>query len=422
LPTAPGFAASAAFVETARPFAVRGFAVEPSGAELFVAIDDALWQVDRQGARTLLRQLPTGHTIGLVAPSPAVAFLFYSDFQANLLWRRDLAHGGESAVPLMANAFDLVVAPTGELLVSANPTWPAPGAASGIWWVDPTGAGNHRELIRLSGPSGPLAIDAAGDLYHATQSDRFPTPPGSVRVLRFGAASWRDALRTGQRLTAADATVVVGGLDGAYGLAVDDRGNLYVSSPNDGVVHRVLTRESRLDPDPLVAPRSGHGSLQLAFVEHGPATFDPFQPRDAGALFVLTADWASRVEVHELRPARPRLRAPGGPVAGPGTIRLELSGLPARQPAWLLLNNLPLVPERPVVTLSGVPAWFGLDLTVPPIAGSTATGAGGDATFDLPYPGGLRWQLALQGAGVTGPAAGLVLLVSTDPITVTLLP
>ena len=78
-------------------------------------------------------------------------------------------------------AFDLAVGPGGEVIVSANPLWPAANADTGLWHVGPHGL--PREVLRLSGPSGPVLFDAAGNLLVAELGRVIPPPVGAVRRL-----------------------------------------------------------------------------------------------------------------------------------------------------------------------------------------------------------------------------------------------
>src|SRR5690606_19334944 len=175
-----------------------------------------------------------------------------------------------------------------------------------------------------------------GDLLYATQTAAWPSPPGSVRLLRFPAARLRTALAGGPALAESDG-VEIARLDGAFDLACDDRGAIYVSDPQHGDVRRVAP-DGRLDPTPLL-PRAARGTLGLVFVDGSDATFDAWQPEAGGALWVGTSDWLSFSAIHAVRPARPEVTATPPDPTGP--FRVAASGLPASAPAWFLVNDRP---------------------------------------------------------------------------------
>src|SRR5690606_29112510 len=206
----------------------------------------------------------------------------------------------------------------GRLLASANPAWPAPGANAGIFVLDP--ASGHREIARLVGPSGPIACTPNGDLLYATQAGVSPPPPSSSDIVRFAAARVAAALAGGPMLTLADATVAVRGLDGAFDLAVDDAGRVYVTDSLRGQVWRADLATGARETTPFVATGNA-GTTWLAWRrEAGAGTFAAFQPPGGGRLFVAVEDWMSArstvIDVGAARPAiavMPALPIPRGP-------------------------------------------------------------------------------------------------------------
>jgi hypothetical protein len=108
-------------------------------------------------------------------------------------------------------------------------------------------ASGIRSLVaNVPGPSGPLALSAAGDLYYGRQSTTYPPPAGSLFVLRWSAAQ----VRSGAVLSESDADVVVSGLDGIGSIDIDPvRGHLWVAESRDSGGSEIL--EYRLDGQPL---------------------------------------------------------------------------------------------------------------------------------------------------------------------------
>jgi hypothetical protein len=393
LPVPDGYHAALRHEESA-PTALSGFAF--AGDDLYLAALGSIWHVDPQGNRRLLHQLPIGHDVGFVAlPEPGTELL-YTDFQADTLWELDIATGARRASSVPRNAFDLARAPGGALLVAANPLWPAPGWRAGIWLVDR--AGGHRELIQLGGPSGPLIFDADGNLLYALQSSVFPTPPGSVSVLRFAAADVQRALAGGPPLQLADATTVINGLDGAFDLARDDRGRLYVSDPQHGDVRRTAPGTFALEPAPFLprpVPPLLRGALQMQFAGGGQATFDGFQP-EGERLHLQTSDWTFVSQIHSIGTRRPQSASSPAGTAPPGPITFVTSAAPANAPTALCLSGSRPPVEFPALMLDGTPLWFALDPGGPLVCLPGATAGDGRAAWRVVHPGGIYGPIWAQ--------------------------
>jgi sugar lactone lactonase YvrE len=393
LPLPGGYRAEIRHQESS-PTALTGFAA--AGDDLYFAALGSVWRLDPQGGQHLLHQLPLGHDVGLIALPDSGTELLYTDLQADLLWHFDLASGARRSAPMPRNAFDVARTPGGALLAAANPAWPAPGARAGIWLID--GAGNHREIIQLDGPSGPLVFDAGGNLLYALQSSVFPTPPGGVRVLRFAAADVQRALAGGPPLQVGNAAAVLAGLDGAYDLACDDRGRLYVSDPQHGDVRRTQPAMLVLEAPPFLArptPPNLRGVLQMQFVGGQAATFDAFQP-ERERLHVLISDWTVTSAIHTITTRRPDLASVPAGAAPPGPVTFLLGSAPAAAPSALCLSGSPPPVEFPALVLDGVPLWFALDPGSPLVCLPTLTGADGRASWPLRNPGGISGTIWAQ--------------------------
>lgn len=388
----PGFDASVRYAEVSSPLAMTGFAVDARHT-VFVAVHNCVMSIDTADNVRLVQSLPNGHDIGLIAVPDAGDELLFTDLQADLLWRHDLRSGAVRSMPVPRFAFDLARAADGSLLVVANPRWPMPGANSGVWLVD--AGGNHREIVQLVGPSGPLAFAAGGDLLYAAQSAVYPSPPGSVRVVRFGAADLRRAIASGPPLQISDATVVLDRLDGAFDLALDDRGRLYVSDPQNGV--RRTSLDGTLETSPFIAPPPPPqllGTLQLQFVGGHAPTFDAFQPGEE-RLYVHASDWTFTSAVHAVRPQRPGLASSPPDVVPPGPLTLMLDSAPGNGLTALFVA-IAAVPERKLLDLAGTPLWFALDPTLPLVCLPRAGDANGKASWPMYHAGGFGLTVYLQ--------------------------
>jgi hypothetical protein len=400
-----GYRGEVALEENRNALALRGFALGPFGS-LFAGVGETVVEVDPSGARQVLHQFAPGGGAGMIERPASGLELFFVESGTETLWRRHVVTGQQSAGSVPANTFDLARAPGGEILVSANPGWPAAGAENGIWLVDFAG-GNHREVIALQGPSGPLAFDARGDLYYAVQSWIFPTPPGAVSIVRFDAARVQAALRGGPALSLQDATTLLAA-DGAYRLAIDDRSRLYWSDPQHGGIERTLPGIGARDPVPFLARPlvpGDHVVTQVQFADNGAATFDPYQPAWGGVIGAMVTDWATRAEVLTMRASRPALASlPVSPVPA-GPLLLLAAELPPNAAALLCVSGLPPVSERSLLSIGGSPLWSALDFSLPPLCAAVRADAAGAAQLALDNPGGFFGTVHFQVLGFSPNAA-----------------
>jgi hypothetical protein len=391
--------------ETNSPWAFNGFAKDPFTEHLYISVYNQIMKVDAKGKRTVLHALPTIHTTGLIAIPPGSNELYFTDFNNGDFFRRHLFTNKQVKIKGLVNSFDVALAQQGELLVVANPKWPAAGAASGIWLMDLV-KGNHREVIRLTGPSGPIAFDAMGNLLYALQPSNFPAPKGSVLLLRFPQSLVRKAIRGGKALTIPQASVVMKGLDGALDMVFDDRQRLYISDPQNGGLLRTLPASMTLDRAFLKPTKLT--TLGLQFVDRRPATFDGFQPSDGGELYMATTDWVSVTGVWQIRAARPGLSSKPAVRIPKGPLELNLKGAPGNAAVWLVLSASPtLASEIALFQDAGIPGWVGLDLARPHLVLLATTDATGSYRLRLQNPGGASLRLHLQAMAVAGttPAA-----------------
>ena len=194
LPLVDGYAARALVHQTSGAWRVRGLAPGLAPDEVWFAIGSGLYRADGVHPPQQVTLSPGGGDVGLVVRPRAQGALFYSDFVNATLVQRDLSTGQEALRSLPANTFDLEITLTGDILVAANPAWPAPGSGAGVFVLPPGQAA--REIVRLAGPSAPILIDAAtGDLLCAELTAGAPAPPGSASSAVGHGARWIEPLR-----------------------------------------------------------------------------------------------------------------------------------------------------------------------------------------------------------------------------------
>lgn len=404
----PGFAAEIAHTETGALANASSFVASRDGSALYFAHQHLLYVADLGGSRRIVAWFNPGEPIGTLSVDPRDDRIWLTNFTTDGLFvfePRTTSLRAVGSAP--RNTFALAVDPaSGTLLASANPLWPAPDAATGIWAVDLVQA-QHREIVRCSGPSGPIALGPAGELLYATQATVFPPPPGQTDLLRLSPANLAQVLAGGARLRQSDLQLVTRGLDGAYDLAVDARGHAYVSDVNFGQVRRVSLATGAIDPSPTL--RTGTlGTTSLSHVAGvAPRVFAPFQPNDSGALFVTLPDWrAIRTDVIRVRPRRPELHAfPGLPLPR-GPARLELSGAVPNAACALFLSVLPPVPEYQALRLDDLPIWATLDPGFPWLVWPASTDAAGGAVFAFRHEAPGAFALSAQALSLTSTALG----------------
>ncbi|MEY4674198.1 MAG: hypothetical protein RL148_1982 [Planctomycetota bacterium] len=412
---APGFGAQAALTELGQAPSVVGFAHDPATGHHYLAVGNTLFHRPNAATWNTAWTAPAGDVLAAVARSDTQSSILVATLLGGIVKQIDTASGAMVTIQGVPNVFDLAPAPNGTVLASANPTWPAPGANSGVWVL---GTGSApRLLLQLQGPSGPLCLDASGNLLVAEIGTAVPPLPGSVRILRFPAATWQAAAASGTTVTPAQADAVSTGWNGAYDLAVDDSGRIHVTDPNSNVVSRTLPGSTVRDPVPLCT--LGRPGLQVQFAPGAALPFAPWLHEEhAGALFVASSDFSSEYRVERIHPQRPRLDALPGTTLGAGTGTLRIGAAPPGAPAFLAFSLAPPRSEQLVAVVDGLPFWLGLDPAAPVVARALTADASGVAQLAFSHPGGFALQLTVQGALLL-PAAGIT---SSSLVSLQLLP
>ncbi|MCB9870410.1 MAG: hypothetical protein H6836_07460 [Planctomycetes bacterium] len=409
----PGHRSDIRWLETAGPLAMNGFAADPSRGALYVSVHNLVYLRDATGTRVAF-QLPVGEQVGVMAVMPGNATLLYTSYQTRRVYLRDLVSGRTTGVAGLDNAFDVAFTARGDVLMAANPDWPKPGARPGVWLLD-TAQGQHREIIQLSGASGPLVVLDNGDLLCSLAPATFPPPSGGTSLVRFTSTDVARAIQGPTPLTLAQAQTVLAQLDGASDLALDDRARIWITDAYRGGVRRTQPGTFTLEATDFV-PSSALTTVTLQFVPGDAATFDAWQPTSAGQMLVWTSDWLTTAEVRELAPQRPELSAAPGNTVPPGPAALVLSGGPPSGIAWVGVSPLPRKPsEYPLFTAGGVAAWFALDFLVPPTVFALRLDATGSSRLAFTNPGsGSRSVpvqcLAVDTTGAFGTSNPLVLV------------
>lgn len=233
--------------------------------------------------------------------------------------------------PPLANVpfnYDAAVLSPGRVVVSAK-TGGFSAPDNDLLVVD-VANGNVQTLARIPGASGPIAVAPDGDLYYATGSMLYPTPPGTSSVVRFPRPIVDQALATNQVLGSQHAQVVFAGLDAAADLAFDDDGDLLFTDWWNNALGELHDATGPAPWRTTLVDYAG-GPLGPSGVQFlaaaGPAVFEPFQPT-GGTLLVHETTWGTTSQVRSLR-AQLAVAATSVPSPIPaGSFLVEVTGGP----------------------------------------------------------------------------------------------
>ena len=279
------------------------------------------------------------------------------------------------------------------------------GAGNSLLRLDTT-TGVVTELAQLSGASGPVAVDAQGNLFYATVSDLFPAPAASTDVLIFQAADLAAAdCATGPCLSDASAISYATGYDGAGGLVIDWRtGTAYMIENNfSSGANRVwaVTGGAASGP-PLVegVPFQWISNLE---VHAGGALPElrAYQPVADARLLYTNTDWATFTNRNEVTAARATLALSGPGLTGPGVVDLTVTGGEPGGSALVLFGPTSLVsPTEGALVLPGVDPFLFTALdpaSVLTFGGALPLDGAGSAGLTFANPGGLEGLVTIQG-------------------------
>lgn len=196
------------------------------------------------------------------------------------------------------------------------------GAGNDIIRLD-LSTGDTTLLAHVQGPSGPIAVNSAGDLTYVTQYEGFDWPPplGQEDLIR-----WSDSeLDAGVLLSEADADYLWSGLDGGSSMACDGNDNLFLAHTNfAGAVNEIYQFSPAGTLLDTVATSPNHVA-NLELLGSGPATFSGQQPLGV-SLRLYNTDFFSFDDRVTLDPARAQLTWKGPPAGGVGRGTFKLLG------------------------------------------------------------------------------------------------
>jgi hypothetical protein len=254
--------------------------------------------------------------------------------------------------------------------------------------------GNTAVVATIPGPSGPVAFSPAGDLYTITQSDTFPTPPGSLDILRWSAAQ----VATGPYpLTPAQAVVFTHALDGGGSMAFDSQyGHLFVAASAFGSTARLL----EIDRFGVVVGAAATSSDYISDVEvfdaPGDGVLAAFQPAGARLQYRTTEFVMLTSRIVRLSPRRPDLTAVQN---GNDTMTISLTGMTPGSAGFVIASPVPLYsPSESGYDLGNYLLWTGMPYPahIRRVGNQITADSSGSGSFTFANPAGIQGTRVIQ--------------------------
>lgn len=252
--------------------------------------------------------------------APDESYALVGESSNNEIYHVDLGTGAATLVATVELNYDAAIDAAGTAWISGFDS--TQGMNALVELEVATGTTVTRGLF--TGFSGPLALEASGDLLFALTS----TPN---RIVRFDAAD----LAGSATLTEMDGTLVTTGWSGLAYIATDAESDEVLVVENDFVTFTDPTTVWRVGADPassrmLYEAGAGEslGKPRLATSSSDLAVFREFQPASGGELVLPATDFTTFAARRVLEPARPvsGVSGPGVGIGQVGVIDFEVSG------------------------------------------------------------------------------------------------
>ena len=206
--------------------------------------------------------------------------------------------------------------------------------------------GKTDPIAQLPGASGPVTVDATGNLYYAISSSAFPAPKGSVQLLRFAAEVVTQKGLGSGKLDTTHGKVLIGGLDAAGSMLLDSDDDMILTDWMNNTVVEVNDANGS-NPTATVLMNYSGATVSATGLQFLGGTrgffsrpeFEPFQPQAGGTLVVHETKFNSVSQLRGLSGRRPAtvlstrdpkpfskfaIQVTGGPKLGSGLMALTL--------------------------------------------------------------------------------------------------
>ena len=401
--TRPGYGFDEVPIAPAGAF-VGGFEVLPSGN---YAVFDGIAVVEvaaSDGAFVRTLHTPASPVFGaFLTLSPDGSKLYFGESSDGKVYEIDLATLAALWVIDTVFPYDLAFDPKGRAFLTYSFGF---NQGSFVALCDFT-TGALDDVIATKSPSGPLAFDAAGDLYTATpDASSFPPPLDATEILRFAQADLESAI--GPAVLDESHGALLGVVDGATGIALDEAEDVLVTDANYG---KIVDLDALTQAETVVAQAGPFEAfLYLRHARGTRGAFEPWQPGEAGTLLAVRSDFFSFNQLTRVRPARPELSTtPPSPIP-PGTFDFHVTGAVENGFGLMLITGSAAGSELALKNRTWpAPLFIGLDfaggLTVVPIA-TDGTGEYHEPVDNTGFGGvTVAFQLVV-GESATGPLYG----------------
>lgn len=340
-----------------------------------------------------LASTPVPSFASFIEVDPSETFAVMGESSNGVIYRLALTGGLAPLVPLatLAYNYDLAYEAGGATALVSAATCGF-GCGNEVHRLNVT-TGATALIVSVAGPSGPVAVSSVGDLYYATQSNAFPTPPGAVDLIRWSAAQ----ITSGPfPLTQAQSTLFTGGLDGGSSMAFDPQfGHLFFGESVYGSTSSVL----EIDRVGVIVGECAtsvdfQGKIEV-FNAPGTGSLGAFQPAGARLQYRTTDFNQGTSQIVRISPRRPELVAVQNPG---GTMTVSLTGGRPLTSAFVISGPTALFnPTESAFDLTTYQFWTGLSFANIRRAGIQFTlDANGDGSFTFANPTGIQGTRKIQ--------------------------
>jgi len=371
--------------------AFAGHDTLPNGNRL--VFDGSLAWIEQDDGTVLvtLGATPSPTFASFVESDPTGTFALLGESSNGVIYRVSL-DGVGGLVPLQTLVFnyDLEFEAGGATaLVSAAHL----GAGNQIYRLD-VASGAVTLVATVAGPSGPIAISPAGDLAYATQWPTYPTPPGTVNVIRWTAAQVANGPFP---LTETQAQVYTAGLDGGSSLEFDPQfGHLFLGEAVDNGTSRVV----EIDRSGAIVGRVS-GSLdfqsKIEVIDvPGTGALGAFQPAGAQLQYRTTNFVQGTSQLVRVSPRRPQLTAVQN---GNGTMTLSLDGATPNTTCFVISSQAALYnPNESAFDLVNYLFWTGMPYpnNIRRVGNQIVADANGAGSFTFSNPAPIQGTRVIQ--------------------------
>jgi hypothetical protein len=351
-----------------------------------------LWLEQDDGVVLATLGSTPGTSPNFVEADPTGTFVLFGEYSTGLIYRSALAGGGIVPLTTLPQNYALVYEPGGSTALVSAATCGF-GCGNEIHRLDVT-SGATTLVASVTGPSGPLALAANGDLYYAVQVDTFPTPPGAIDVVRWTAAQ----VASGPfPLTLAQASAFTTGLDGAGSMAFDPAfGHLFVSQ----AVYLGVSSVTEIDrfgtvvgPAASASANDTMGKLEI-FDAPGAGSLGAWQPAGARLQYRTTDFNQGTSQIVRVSPRRPGLTAQQN---GP-TMTCTITGAQPSSSCFVISSLVALYdPNESAHDLALYQFWTGMPLANIRRAGiQFNTDANGTGSFTFQNPPSIQGTRVIQ--------------------------